>query len=115
MFPLSSVARTLTVAGPASAGTHAYDQLCQPVAGCQVEPPSVETSTPPTTPLTSLAVPLMTRLTPAGSEAPFASEVMLTDEPVVSVEADAATSPACNVLGCAPMSASRFTVACRMF
>ena len=31
---------------------------------------------------------------------------------VVSVEAVAALRPACSVVGCDPMSASRFTVAC---
>src|SRR5690348_3368561 len=49
MFPLSSVARALIVAVPAAAGVHVYVHVPRPDARCQVLPPSVETSTPPTT------------------------------------------------------------------
>src|SRR5512142_1241971 len=47
---LSSVARARMVAAPAVVGDQTYRQLLRPVAGCQVVPPSVETSTPPTLP-----------------------------------------------------------------
>src|SRR5689334_7584076 len=65
MFPLSSVARALIVAVPAAAGVHVYVHVPRPDAGCQVVPPSVETSTPPTTPPRSLAVPEMPSALPA--------------------------------------------------
>ena len=61
----------------------------------------------------SLAVPV-TVTGPAGTEAPFAGDVIVTVGGVVSVDLSAATRPACSVLGCAPMSASRLTVACCM-
>src|SRR3954447_14741032 len=52
-LPLSSTPRVLMVASPCAEGVHTYDQLSRPTAGCHVVPPSVETSTPPTAPLTS--------------------------------------------------------------
>src|SRR4051794_6024979 len=64
MFPLSSVARARTVALPAAPGDQVYDQVPRPLAGCQVEP-SVDTSTPPTTPPpVSAAVPETVRVEP---------------------------------------------------
>src|SRR3954463_12513231 len=59
MFPLSSIALTLRVAGPAALGVHVYVQVPPPEAVGQVVPPSVETSTPPPPPPVSPAVPEM--------------------------------------------------------
>src|SRR3981081_275096 len=56
-LPLSSTARLRIVVAPETPGVHEYVQLAAPVALCQVVPPSVETSTPATTPPVSLAVP----------------------------------------------------------
>src|SRR5689334_18415495 len=112
MFALSSLARTSIDAAPAVTGVHEYDQEARPVAGCQVLPPSVETSTPPTTPPVSVAVPLMFTATPAGRLALAAGEDAVTVGPTVSVDLVARVSPLCRVAGCAPMSASRLTVAC---
>src|SRR5262249_56374395 len=50
MLPLSSTTRDSTVAVGLPCTTQLYDQDVVPVAGCQVAPPSVDTSTPPTTP-----------------------------------------------------------------
>src|SRR4029453_12809768 len=55
MFTVSSIARARMVAVPLAAGVHVYDHVAVPDAGCQ-ELPSVETSTPPTTPPVSDAV-----------------------------------------------------------
>src|SRR4051794_36494733 len=49
-LPLSSVARTLMFAVGLPWTAQVYVQLVPPVAGCHVLPPSVETSTPATTP-----------------------------------------------------------------
>src|SRR6266536_179216 len=49
-FPLSSTARDLIVVDGFPCAVQVYDQLVVPVAGCQVLPPSVVTSTPATTP-----------------------------------------------------------------
>ena len=86
-----------------------------PVAGCHVEPPSVETSTPATTPPTSLAVPETVLFTPSCSVAPFAGEVTVAVGAVVSVDLLASVRPLDSAKGCAPMSAKRLTVACWMF
>src|SRR5215208_4962180 len=50
VFPLSSVARVLIMVVGWPCAVHVYVQFAVPVAGCQVVPPSVETSTPATTP-----------------------------------------------------------------
>ena len=114
-LPLSSTARALMVKLPADAGAQAKLQLSRPLAGCQVDPPSTETSTPPTTPPPeSVALPVMFAATPAGSEAPAAGVRMVDTGGVVSVEAVAGVSPAWSETGCAPMSANRLTVACCM-
>ena len=86
------------------------------VTGCQVEPPSVETSTPATTPPPlSVAVPLIVTVLPFANVAPADGEV------IVEVGGGGVGGlrgrrqvriPACA--GCAPMSASRLTVACCM-
>src|SRR4029453_15173729 len=47
---LSSAARALIWTEPRPLAVHEYVQLPRPLAGCQVWPPSVETSTPPTRP-----------------------------------------------------------------
>src|SRR4051794_11753549 len=49
-FALSSVARASSAAVPVDRGTHVYVHEVVPEAGCQLLPPSVETSTPATTP-----------------------------------------------------------------
>src|SRR4051812_47945658 len=49
-LPLSSVARTRITVDGLPWANHEYVQLEVPVAGCHVVPPSVETSTPATTP-----------------------------------------------------------------
>ena len=73
----------------------------------------METSTAPTRPPpASLAVPV-TVIGPA-MLAPSAGAVKLVVGGVVSVDALAATSPLCRVVGCVPKSANRFTVACCM-
>src|SRR5712692_551192 len=46
-LPLASVARLVMVLVPATGGVQANDQFSRPVAGCQVLPPSTDTSTPP--------------------------------------------------------------------
>ena len=85
------------------------------VTGCQVLPPSVETSTPATTPPpASAAVPLMVTGAPSEKVAPGDGEVIAEVGGVVSVEGVAAVSPAISVAGCALMSARTFTVACCM-
>ena len=64
------------------------------VAGCQVVPPSVETSTPATTPPpASVAVPLMVTAEPSDTVAPCDGELMDDVGAVVSVDAVAAVSP----------------------
>src|SRR5919204_1459469 len=65
-LPLSSTARTLIVVVGLPWAIQLYDQLVVPVAGCQVVPPSVETSTPATTPPPlSDAVPEMVTCVPS--------------------------------------------------
>ena len=77
-------------------------------------PPSIETSTPPTTPPpVSAAVPDSNGV-PGCTVSPEAGEVMVETGGVVSVDADAGSNPACSVTGWTPMSANRFTVACCM-
>src|SRR4029077_7756801 len=49
-FPLSSTARVRIVVLGFPWATQPYLQLVVPVAGCQLVPPSVETSTPATMP-----------------------------------------------------------------
>src|SRR6516165_5761020 len=82
VLPLSSVARDSMVAlglpcAPVQVYDHVVDAPGVTVAGCQVPPPSVETSTPATTPpLVSLAVPVMVTGAPSGSAALGVGEVM---------------------------------------
>ena len=64
------------------------------VAGCQVLPPSVETSTPATTPPpASVAVPVIVTAAPSWRFAPTAGEVIVELGGAVSVDAVAARQP----------------------
>ena len=86
------------------------------MAGCQVAPPSTDTSTPPTTPPpASVAVPVIGHRGAArddragagrGDRRRSAASCRSTRWP--------RTRPACSVAGCTPMSANRLTVACCM-
>src|SRR3954469_21832337 len=70
-LPLSSTARVCRFAGPVVVGVKVYVQLWVPEASCQVGPPSVETSTPATTPPpVSAAVPVTVTGVPAVSVVP---------------------------------------------
>ncbi len=70
------------------------------VTGCQVVPPSVETSTPATTPPpASVAVPVMVTGAPSEKVAPGDGEVIVEVGGVVSVDIVAAVSPAISVAG----------------
>jgi len=75
-------------------------------------PPSTDTSTPPTIPPESPALPLIVTGDPKASVAPATGEPIVDDGGVVSDEALAGTRPASIVVGCTPMSARRLTVAC---
>src|SRR5437660_7126852 len=114
-LPLSSTARDLSTADGLPWADQVYDQLVVPFAGCQVVPPSVETSTPATTPPPeSVAEPVIVSLLPSASEAPLVGEVIADVGGVASLDCVAAVRPDCRVEGCAPMSASKLTVACCM-
>src|SRR5208283_3221207 len=92
IFPLSSVARESMVAEPSTVGVQVYDQEARPGAGCQVFPPSAETSTPATTPPPeSVAVPEITTGVPPLTMAPEAGEVILEVGAMVSVDFEAGT------------------------
>src|SRR5262245_59416948 len=65
-------------------------------------------------PPASLAVPVIVTVVPLWMFAPPTGEVIVEVGAAASLDADAATSPGWSVPGCAPMSASRLTVACRM-
>ena len=93
--------------------------MLRPCAGCQVVPPSVETSTlptwpPPDSPATSVAVPLIVTGAPLATLEPSSGELITELGGAVSVEAVAPTRSPCSVSGWAPMSASTLTVACCM-
>ena len=65
-----------------------------PFAGCQVLPPSVDTSTPATTPPpASAAVPEIVTWLPSCSVAPVVGELITEVGAVVSVEALVGTRP----------------------
>ena len=113
MLPLSSKARLFRITEPDPPTVHWNDQLVVPVADFQVLPPSVDTSTPTTTPPpVSDADPLMVTALPEMNEAPAAGLAMTVVGPVVSLEAVAGVRPDWRLPGCEPMSASRFTIAC---
>ncbi len=63
------------------------------MAGCQEVPLSIETSTPPTLPPASVAVPLIVSGWPTGTVAPSAGAEMVDVGGVVSVLAVAADQP----------------------
>src|SRR5215510_11858287 len=111
-LPESSTARLRIVTLPSTVGVQLYDQFEVPLARCHVLPPSTDTSTPPTWPATSDALPVIVTGVPVGKLPPPPGEVMTDDGGVVSDEAEARVSPGCRENGCAPMSASTFTVAC---
>ncbi len=48
----------------------------------------------------------------AAKEAPWAGEEIVTTGGLTSVDCVAGIKPDCNVAGCIPISANRFTVAC---
>src|SRR6266516_473556 len=113
MLALSSTARAWIgwVARPLA--KKVYVQLAVPEAGCQLTPPSVDTSTPATNPPTSAAVPCAVTCAPLATEPPV-GEVIAAVGATRSVETLAALSPLTNVLGCACMSARRLTIAWRI-
>src|SRR6188472_489928 len=113
-LPLSSTARLRIVVEKFPDGVQVYVQLARPLAGCHVLPLSTDTSTPPTTPPVSDAVPAIVIVVPDWSEAPEVGAVIVEVAATVSVDAEAATRFGCSVLGCTFMSASRLTVACCM-
>src|ERR1700690_1095216 len=98
----------------APVGVQLYVQFARPGAGCQVVPPSVETSTAATVPPVSVAVPVIVVWVPACTVPPETGEVMVELGGVVSVDFEAGTKPDCNVVGWTPMSANRLMVACCM-
>ncbi len=113
-MPLSSTARVLIVLVGLPCAIQLYVQLVVPVAGCQVKPPSVDTSTPATVPPESVAAPVIVTAVPSGTLPPGAGEVIVDVGATVSVVAVASWIPEIGVYGCAPMSANRLTVACCM-
>src|SRR5947209_3364873 len=113
-LPLSSTARLMILFVPASVGVQAKVQFCRPVACCHVLPLSTDTSTPATPPPESAAVPVMVMAVPIGILWPLIGNVTVEVGGVRSVLGFAGNKPACNVPGCAPMSANRLTVACCM-
>src|SRR6266566_8853030 len=114
-LPLSSTALDSMAAVGLPCATHVKVQFVVPVAGSQVLPPSVDTSTPATTPPpASPAVPVIVTVVPSEMLAPAAGDVIVDVGAVVSVDAVAAVSPEISVEGCAPMSANRLTVTCCM-
>ncbi len=82
------------------------------MAGCQVVPPSSETSTLPTRPPTSDAVPVTVTVSPLLTTELEVGVEMVVCGAVVSVEVPGAVSPDIIVVGRIPMSPNRFTVAC---
>ena len=114
-LPLSSVARLRSVKLPELPAAQVYVHVPRPVARCQVVPPSVETSTPPTTPPpVSVAVPDTVTCVPGAIELLAAGEVIVDLGAVASELGVAAVRPVMSVPGWAPMSANRLTVACCM-
>src|SRR6185437_179209 len=97
---LSSTARVSIVTWPGVLGIQVKDQLPRPVAGCQVCPPSVETSTPATMPPPlSEAVPVIVTGTPAVSAAPLRGAVITEVGGVKSVDGVAQSRPGMRVPG----------------
>src|SRR6185312_4361129 len=100
VLQLSSVARVKIVISPADEGTQEYVHLVVPWAGCQVCPPSTETSTPATAPPpVSELVPETVTACPVIKAAPFSGAVMTEVGAIVSVDAVAVTRPGARVCG----------------
>src|ERR1700682_1347125 len=98
---------------PCTVGVQKYIQDSRPLAGCQVAPPSTETSTPPTTPPpASVAVPVIVTGIPADTVPPGSGNVIEDVGATASDEAEAEVRGDCKVAGCTPISANRLTVAC---
>src|SRR5262245_33833536 len=96
---------------PGAVGVKVYVQVARPTAGCQVSPPSVDTSTPPTTPPPeSAAVPLMVTGVPWTTLVGTDETVMLEVGRVRSVFMVARNRPDWMESGWMPMSANRLTV-----
>src|SRR4051794_7949691 len=89
-----------------------YVQDVVPVAGCQLAPLSVDTSTPATMPPLSAAVPVTVTAVPSTTTAPATGLVIVEVGGVVSVLAATGCSVDISVVAWSPMSANRFTVAC---
>src|SRR4051812_38092847 len=118
-LPLSSTARLRIVAAPRTPGDQSKLHVEVPLAVCHVDPPSTDTSTAATTPPPlSAAVPVIVTRLPFSTWPPFAGEVMvdagakMSDDEPLATSGRAGSAPTCSVPGWAPMSASRFTVAC---
>ncbi len=114
MLALSSTARTRTPRRRRPVlDVACSDQAVVPVAGCQVAPPSVETSTPATTPPpVSAAVPVTVTDAPLATAAPAAGAVIATVGPAVSVDLVAASGPPSGSSAGRPCRRSRLTWAC---
>src|SRR5262249_29964746 len=109
ILPLSSTALLRMLMLPDLVGSQLKLHDERPPAGCH-GPPSIETSTPASTPPpASAAVPARVLGVPTIS--PLGG-VMAEAGGVVSVDAVAVTRPACRLPGWQPISAKRLTVAC---
>jgi len=99
MLPLSSTALLRTVHVPLFPNFPEYVQFFRPLVGCQVFPESKDTSTAPTTPPASSAVPAIVTGVPAVTLTPEAGDVIFECGGVLSADAVASFSPAINVAG----------------
>ena len=84
-----------------------------PVAGCQLAPPSTETSTPATwPPPASVAVPVTVTSEPLVTVTPAAGAMIVVVGATESVDGVAATRPLIRFAGWTPMSPRMFTTNC---
>src|SRR3954452_10038871 len=103
MLPLSSTARVRTVLEGAPWAIQVNDHELVPVAGRQVAPPSVDTSTPPTTPPpVSAAVPEIVTREPSVIVAPPTGDEIDDVGAVVSTDLVATVTSGWGVEGCTP-------------
>src|SRR6185295_10789341 len=94
-LPVSSTARLMMFAAPRTPGLQLNVQLSRPDARRHVDPPSTETSTPPTTPPPlSVAVPLIVTVVWDGMFAPLVGDVIVEVGGVTSVLGTAGNNPA---------------------
>jgi hypothetical protein len=101
------------VPGPAVVGVQLNVQLAPPVAGAHVAPLSTLTSTAPTEPPpTSTDVPLTLIVLFVGTTAPSSGKPIVETGGERSPVAVLATRPGWIVVGSAPISANRLSVAC---